>query len=121
MTASYTFRRTHGGVTSFARVTVSALEGAAWRIEWSEDARPLRSVYGSEADAAIERAADALRARGGAPSAVRIDAIVETLADTKPDAVACAAAIASWKAWSGDESKANVERDDAGKWRVSFG
>jgi hypothetical protein len=118
--SSCTFRRTRDGVTSFARVTVSTRENVAWTVDWSDDARPLRDVYGAEMEAAIEKAASALRARGGAPSAVRIDAIVETLADTKPDAVACAAAIAAWKAWYCDESKAIVEVDGAGKWSVTF-
>lgn len=120
MISHYTFRRTYSGVTSFARVTVSTQDGTPWRVDWSDEAQPRRRTYGIEAEAAIEQAASALRALGGVPVAIRIDAIVETLADTKPDAVACAAAIAAWKAWQCDESNASVERASNGRWIVTF-
>ena len=44
----------------------------------------------------------------------------EVPADTRPDAVACAAAIAAWKSLGGEEADADVSVAEDGSWRVQF-
>jgi hypothetical protein len=117
--STYTFRRTHHGVTSFARVTITRIENTDWRVQWGEGTKNLRAIYGS-AEAALRTAADVCRAAGGNPSAVRIDEIVEVVSDTKPDAVECAAVMAAWKEWNCDENRITIDLNSIGRLEVRF-
>ena len=119
MTGEYRFLRTRSGVTAFASVALASQPSTAWDIAWSESAAQLKRVYESAVEAGVRLAAHEHRRRGGKPESVTVVRLVETAADTKPDAVACAAAMAAWKAWGGSESEAKIVFD-AGRWQVVF-
>lgn len=119
MLIEHKFFRVKHGIASFAVVGVSSHPSAAHTISWSESASGLRSAYGSAVEKGVRIAATEHERRNGPPHAVEIISIADAPADTKPDAVTCAAALAAWKSWGHAEAEAVVVFED-GEWRVTF-
>jgi hypothetical protein len=69
-------------------------------------------------EAGIRLAADEHQEGGGAAHRVRVLFIGHSPPDTLPDAVACAAALATWRSLDHDADLARIEYHDG--WRVSF-
>lgn len=104
---------------AFAQVTVCSEPSAASRVEWDDGLDGMRRVWGADIEKGIEQAADAHRKGGGAAHSVRVVDVVDVPVDTRADAVRCAAAIAAWTSFGGDESAAGAALD-AGGWKVVF-
>lgn len=120
MRGEYKFVRTRGGVLGFAIVTLESEPSVTWRVVWHDEDQltALRAPFGSAVESGIKAAAEAHERSGGVPQRVEILAIGHNPADTRPDAVSCAAAIAAWKAWGHDPAQAQVEYTDG--WKVAF-
>lgn len=119
MVAIYRFMRTHEGITAFATIEVTSQDSDVWSVTWDDSASHLQSIYGNAVNAGVQLAATAHEQRGGFPQQIMITSLVETLSDTKPDAVMCATALALWKAWGYSELDTVISFAD-GKWGVRF-
>jgi hypothetical protein len=121
MRGEHKFVRTRGGILGFALVTLESEPSVTWQVVWHDEQEltALRAPFESAVDSGIKIAAAAHELRGGAPQRVEILAIGHNPADTRPDAVTCAAAIAAWKSWGQDPAQAQVEYLDG--WTVAFG
>lgn len=120
MEGAHKFLRTRSGVTSFAIVRVDSRPSANWEITWNDSLGRLRDAYGSVVESGIQLAVAASKQRGGIPHTVEVVSIVEVPVDTRPDAVACAVAIATWKSLGGVESDVHVSLTPDGDWQVQF-
>lgn len=113
------FFRTRGGLVAYAQVAVFSEPAAASTIEWPAKLETMKRVWGQDVERGIQLAAAAREKRGGGCHRIHVEQVVDIPADTKPDAMTCAAAIAAWKSWGGSEDDLSVTHDD-GTWRVQF-
>lgn len=107
------------GVTSFAVVEVSSRPSDERMIVWGAATSHLKEMYDTAVDQGVEVAAQEHERRGGQPQRVEVVSLTDNPADTRPDAVACAAAIAAWKSWGHPEGDASVVFEE-GAWKVAF-
>ena len=119
MKADFKFVRYHDGVTSFAWVTVVVEKAPTISVVWTATAVAVQSYYGDPIESGINDALMAHTKAGGTPVCVQIVSLVQAPADTRPDAVRCSAALATWKALGRDAALVRVERV-AGEWIASF-
>lgn len=120
MRGEHKFVRTHEGVLGFALVSVDSQPSQSWEIVWqdADHLAPLRSVFGAAVETGVRLAATAHETLGGSPQRVEILSLGHNPADTRSDAVICAAALAAWKAWGHSPSQAHIAYD--GGWTVAF-
>lgn len=118
MITRHRFLHTYDGVTSFAIVGVALQPSPAWSVQWN-DSVPRYNEFDTAVEEGVRNAAREHERQEGEPHIVQIMELVETLADTRADAVRCAAAIATWKALGHSESDANV-LFEGGQWQVTF-
>lgn len=116
MQAQHIFLRTHKGITSFAAVSVRSHINDAWSTTWSAAAAPLQRIYGEAVELGIRCATGEHERQGGEPHLIEVVSLEETPADTRADAVTCAAAVATWKSLGGAEGDVRIEMDDKGTW-----
>jgi hypothetical protein len=119
MTTKYRFVRTKLGITAFAGIELSSIPAPRSQIVWLDAASEGRLHYGDVVERGLRAALDAHEAAGGAPQQVSIHEVVATTADTKPDAVQCAAALGLWKELGRLENTVDVQFV-TGAWTVKF-
>lgn len=120
MRGEHRFRRVRGGRIAYANVGVSSQPDAVWRIQWAPELEFYRhNELGAAMEAGVRLAARAHEARGGRLQCVKLVSFGFMPADTLPDAVECAAALASWQAWGHPETDARVDFLEE-KWKVVF-
>lgn len=119
MNGEYRFLRSHGSTTRYALVRLTS-EPAS---EWQTTIAPLPSRqaerYGDAMRGGVELAMAEFKSRGGQPQRVHIEYLEESIVDTTPDAVTCAAALAAWKAWGLAESSTQLEFS-VDMWSIRF-
>lgn len=118
MKSEYRFLRTQSGATSFARVTLSASPASEWCIEFDR-VMPIVPAYLDALRDGIAIAVREYERLGGVPHRIEVDALQETPADTSPDAVRCAATVATWKAFGREESRIVISYQ-TDHWETSF-
>jgi hypothetical protein len=120
MTGDHKFVQTKDGVLGFAVVSLDSHPNERWEVAWHDDDQleALRRVFGPAVEAGIRLAAAAHDKHGGPPQMVEVLSIGHNPADTRSDAVVCAAAMAAWKSWGHDPNLASVEYEQG--WRISF-
>lgn len=124
MRGEYRFLRHRGGIASVARVTVELHPDSAWSVSWEKlvsdsPSYPPRVFYRSAAEEGVMLAAREHERRGGEPYQVHIVQVVEWPADTRADAVRCAAALATWGALGHAEAEATIVFLGE-EWQVTF-
>jgi hypothetical protein len=119
MITQYRFLRTQNGITSFAIVAVETHPSSVWTVTWNNSAVSYRSTYGTAVEEGVGFAIREHERRGGEPQQVEIMSLVETPADTRFDAVTCAATLSTWKALNHSESEVKVMLEE-GEWRITF-
>ncbi len=114
--AEYRFLQTRDGITRFAKATVFSTECQTWGVTLVEETSTFhrKAVYDGVYLAIAEQSQ-----RNGTRYAVVVTSIVETAADTSPDAVECAVAIATWMSF-GREARDLSVRFEQGRWNVLF-
>lgn len=119
MKAECTFFETSGGVVAYARVVVSSEPAGEAKIVWRVQLEAMERVWRSDVERGIRLAATEHQKRGGTPHLVRVEEVVDVPADTKADAMTCAALIAAWKSWERSDAELEVAQRD-GAWIVRF-
>jgi hypothetical protein len=120
VTGRYRFLKTRGGITGFASVTVESTPAPELTVSWDPRIAPnLYRDYGTAAREGVTAAFRAHQKRGGLPQQVQISELLETVVDTRPDAVRCAAGIAAWKSWGWPESDVTILNQE-GEWTAAF-
>jgi hypothetical protein len=119
MSGAYRFLQTRDGKTAFALVRLESRPNYVWKTILGPGLEGVQARYGEALRNGIDAAAFAHAQRGGAAQIVEVTALEYTEADTRPDAVKCAAALAAWKSWNHPEADAFVHYVD-GEWSVSF-
>lgn len=119
MKGEYRFLRAHHGRMGFAKVVLRASSAKAWSIEFGRSADKAVAVHGDSLREGIMLAAHEYEKLGGACHRVEVESLVDSVADTSPDVVRCAAAVAAWKALGRNESEVVVVHGRHG-WEVSF-
>ena len=118
MIAEYQFMKSLGG-TRFARVTVESAPADSWTVIWDDSADPMwRRLFGAAIESGVNQAIAEARGCGCGPFAVRIVQVVSVAVDATEDAMTCAAAMAAWKSWGGNEAAVQFFHD--GNWTVKF-
>lgn len=120
MRGDYRFMKSRNGILGFAAVSVESEPSTRWDIRWSDEAdlQALRHVFGAAVEEGVRLAAVDHEKAGGAPQRVEILALGHNPADTRPDAVRCAAAVAAWKPWGHDDATARFQHE--AEWAVTF-
>jgi len=85
---------------------------------WDMRLGTVERIYGDVVRRGVEAAYIRHLEIGGEGACIRIVDLVEVVVDTRPDAIQCATALATWKALGHDESEATVEYRNG--WEVSF-
>ena len=119
MTTSYKFIRTIFGTTAFAVIKLSSTPALQSRIIWPDSLQKIRQNYGTAIECGIHLALSAHDKAGGKPQEVLIRDVVTTTADTKPDAVKCAAALGLWKELGHTEDEVVVSYS-FGLWEIKW-
>jgi hypothetical protein len=107
-------------MAAFAVVSLRSQANDFWSIEWTSAASRFRQAYGEAVDRGIQFARAEHKRRGGTPQKIEVLGLEEVPADTRADAVYCAATIATWKALGNPESEIGVDVDDEDNWHVRF-
>jgi len=117
MRATKKFFRHRNGISSFAAVTLETTPPTSAAVAWASSAG-CPAEYRDAVISGIAIAHDAHAAIGGQATCFRVVEVVELLADTKADAVLCAAAGAAWVALG--HSIAEVRYEFVNAWRASI-
>lgn len=122
MVTKHLFLRWQSGIASVAEVAVELQPSNSWAVTWDADSSLVRgrSFFGDAVEEGIQIAAREFERGGGKPHYVKVVELVDWPADTRKDAVRCAAALATWKALGGSESDASVVFEQ-GEWKITFG
>lgn len=119
MRAEYKFLRTRAGVTSFAVVGIDSSPSDSWSLSWNRQLLDLERVFGDAVEEGVMLAAREHTKQGGNPQQVEVISLMQTYVDTCPDAVVCAAAVATWKSLGHPEASICIKFQD-GQWMPSF-
>ena len=119
MRSDFRFLRTRNGVTRFAAVTLTANDAEVWSVGIDASMADAVDRHGDPLRDGVLIAAKAHERLGGRRHSVVIEALEETVVDTSPDAVRCAAAMAAWKSFGRDESNAHISYGPNG-WEIHF-
>lgn len=117
--AEYRFLRTRDGATTFAKVCVVAAASETWSIALDETVRRAAAVYRDAVVAGLKIAMEEQDKRKGHRFSVVATDLTETAADTTADAVECAAVVAAWKSFGGEEDDILLRYSDRG-WKACF-
>jgi hypothetical protein len=117
--AEYRFLRTRDGATRFAKVTVVSTEASAWSTTLSEGLQELGAVYGQAIQNGLSLVIAEQNRQNGQAYAIVVTGLIETAADTSPDVVECAVAVATWKSFGKDERDMSIGFD-GGRWKATF-
>jgi len=119
MLGAYKFMRvTHGGMR-FASVTVSSEPAETSAISLDALEERLRNHWKAPLEDGIRLALLRHEELGGPAASVSLQTLIYTIVDTTPDALTCAAGVATWKALGHLEAEASLQLVD-GRWALSF-
>lgn len=115
MRSDYKFIRHGRRISAYARVVLESTPAAESAVVWAPELSGYRKIYGVQVEEGIRAA---LTAAGGA-WLVTVELIHDAPADTMPDHVRCAAALAAWTSFGHSDSEVLVE-ERGETWSVSF-
>lgn len=117
--AEYRFLQTRNGAVTFAKISVVSSASEAWVVVMGEAVKVAEVAYGQAILDGLKIAMEEQDKRNGPRFSIVVNELVETVADTTADAVECAAAVAAWKSFGGEEDDI-VLRFGGGRWQAFF-
>ena len=94
MRGEYTFLRSGDNGIRFARVSISAHPAETWSVSLDASVAAAPAMYRESIRRGVTVAVDEQQRANGQRFAVHVEALVWTAADTTPDSVECATAMA---------------------------